>query len=80
MKKKFDENNLTIKQAAKVLGFHHDTLQYWEEKKLIPLPRRNPENNYRVYNATELKEIAVARGAYEVDIDNAILQLKINSQ
>lgn len=64
--------DLNIKDAARVLGVHHDTVKYWEEKKLIPPARRNAKNGYRVYSAAELKEIAKQRGIYEIEVDSAI--------
>jgi DNA-binding transcriptional MerR regulator len=51
-----------MSQAAKILGVHRDSLSYWEENKMIPAPRRNPKNNYRIYNDQEILEIAKIRG------------------
>ncbi len=64
--------DFSVKEAARILGVHLDTLKYWEEKNLIPQPRRNKKNNYRVYNIIELKEIAKLRGIYDVEIDSAV--------
>lgn len=52
----------TMAQAAKILGVHRDSISYWEENNMIPKPRRNPKNNYRLYNEDELREIAKLRG------------------
>lgn len=52
----------TIREAAKMLDVHRDTIMYWEEQKLIPKARRNARNNYRVYNLDEVHEIARLRG------------------
>ncbi|TWK10920.1 hypothetical protein CHCC20442_1374 [Bacillus licheniformis] len=40
---------------------------YWEENGLIPPARRNPKNNYRVYNIDEIMKIAELRGIGAVD-------------
>lgn len=52
----------TLKEAAQILGVHRDSILYWEKKNMIPKARRNPNNNYRVYNKEEIEEIAKLRG------------------
>jgi DNA-binding transcriptional MerR regulator len=64
--------DLNIKDAAKILGVHKDTIKYWEENNLIPPARRNPQNGYRVYNEQEIKEIAKSRGIFALEVDFAI--------
>lgn len=59
----------TMNQAALMLGVHRDTIMYWEENNLIPPARRNPKNNYRVYDIDEVMEIAKVRGIGVVDVD-----------
>lgn len=59
----------TMNQVARMLGVHRDTIMYWEENHLIPLARRNPRNNYRIYDIDEVMEIAKVRGIGVVDID-----------
>lgn len=61
--------NYTLKQAAKMLGVHRDTIMYWEENRLIPMARRNPNNNYRIYSIDEIIEIAKIRGIGVVDTE-----------
>ncbi len=51
-----------LSEAAKKVGVHRDTIIYWEERGLIPKPRRNPKNNYRTYNDKEIEEIRDIRG------------------
>lgn len=63
------QRDYTRAQAAMILGVHTDTIIYWEEQHLIPPPRRNPKNNYRVYNVDEILEIAKIRGIGMIDID-----------
>jgi DNA-binding transcriptional MerR regulator len=65
------KQEVNIKGAAKILGVHVDTIKYWEEKALIPTPRRNENNSYRVYDKPELLEIAKARGMYAVEVESA---------
>lgn len=59
----------TMNQTAMMLGVHRDTIMYWEENQLIPPARRNPKNNYRIYDIDEVMEIAKIRGINNVDID-----------
>lgn len=59
----------TMIQAAMMLNVHRDTIMYWEENQLIPPARRNPRNNYRVYDIDEIMEIAKIRGISQVDVD-----------
>lgn len=61
------KKDYTLRQAAMILNVHRDTISYWESKHLIPAPRRNSGNNYRVYNMEEIREIARIRGIYELD-------------
>jgi DNA-binding transcriptional MerR regulator len=56
------EKEYTLKEAAKVLGVHRDSIIYWEKNNMIPKARRNPKNNYRVYTKEEILEIAKLRG------------------
>jgi DNA-binding transcriptional MerR regulator len=63
------KQDYTMTQAALMLGVHRDTIMYWEENNLIPPARRNPKNNYRVYNTDEVMEIAKIRGIGVVDIE-----------
>jgi|GEM_PF-1578389 len=63
------KQDYTLNQAALMLAVHRDTIMYWEENHLIPPARRNPRNNYRVYNIDEIMEIARIRGIGVVDID-----------
>jgi DNA-binding transcriptional MerR regulator len=59
----------TMSQAAMMLGVHRDTITYWEENNLIPPARRNPNNNYRIYDIDEVMELAHIRGISNVDVD-----------
>ncbi|MEM8531070.1 MAG: MerR family transcriptional regulator [Chloroflexota bacterium] len=51
---------LTIKQAAKLVGMHMDTLRSWERNGLLTIPR-HPDNQYRQYGANEIARIRVIR-------------------
>lgn len=66
---KESSKNYTLNKAAKILGVHRDTIMYWEENSLIPKARRNPANNYRIYNEEEIWEIAKLRGISVVDME-----------
>lgn len=56
------KQDFNISEVAKLLGVHKDTILYWEENNLIPKARRNPSNNYRIYNIKEIEEIRNLRG------------------
>ncbi|OXB94849.1 MerR family transcriptional regulator [Parageobacillus galactosidasius] len=56
------EKEYTLKEAAKILGVHRDSILYWERNNMIPKARRNPKNNYRIYSKEEIQEIAKLRG------------------
>lgn len=56
------KKDYTLSEAAKLLGVHRDTIIYWEKNGLIPPARRNPRNNYRVYNDEEIRQIIELRG------------------
>lgn len=61
------KKDYTMHQAALMLDVHRDTIMYWEENGLIPPARRNPKNNYRIYNIDEIMKIAELRGIGAVD-------------
>ncbi|ACK98800.1 MULTISPECIES: MerR family transcriptional regulator [Bacillus] len=64
----------TMKQTARILGVHRDTLMYWETNHLIPIARRNPKNNYRIYTIEEIIKIANIRG---IDVvNNEVIEKK----
>lgn len=69
MKNNTYEKKYTTKEAALMLGVHRDTIMYWEENNLIPPARRNPKNNYRIYNTEEILEIARIREIGVVDVE-----------
>jgi DNA-binding transcriptional MerR regulator len=64
-----NKKEYTLKQVSEILGVHRDTIVYWEENNLIPKPRRNPKNRYRVYNEQEILEIARLRGIDYVNFE-----------
>jgi len=45
---------LTVKQVAKLLGVTPLTLRNWDKSGKLKA-MRNPINNYRIYNATEIE-------------------------
>jgi Predicted transcriptional regulators len=51
-----------LSEVASKIGVHRDTILYWEQNNMIPLPRRNINNNYRTYNADEIQRIIEIRG------------------
>ncbi|MCY8466481.1 MerR family transcriptional regulator [Bacillus atrophaeus] len=73
------KKDYTMHQAALMLDVHRDTIMYWEEKGLIPSARRNPKNNYRVYNIDDVMKIAEMRGIGAVD-EEAVGKQKYKKQ
>lgn len=61
---KKDKKYYSIKEAAEMLDVCPDTIKYWERKNLIPPPKRNPKNNYRIYTLEDIKLIAKMRGVF----------------
>lgn len=56
------ENNfITIKQAAKILGVSALTLRNWDNSGKFPAGR-HPISNYRVYKVEDIEEIILAMG------------------
>jgi len=50
------DNNITIKEASKILGVSQITLRRWDKKgKLKPI--RHRFNNYRIYNREEIEKL-----------------------
>ena len=49
-----------MKEAARILGVHRDTLRNWEISGQIPAASRNNSNNYRQYTLKDIYEIAEA--------------------
>lgn len=47
-----------MKEAAKILGVHRDTLRNWENTDIIPTASRNISNNYREYTLKDIYHIA----------------------
>lgn len=47
-----------MKEAAKILGVHRDTLRNWEQDDVIPPASRNVKNNYREYTLQDIYDIA----------------------
>lgn len=54
---KLMENNLlTIKQAAHLLGCTPNSLRNWEKQKKL-VPHRHPMNNYRMYKREDIEKL-----------------------
>ena len=48
--------NLFIREAARMVGVHPDTLRRWERRGKLAV-HRNPMNNYRLYRIEDLEEV-----------------------
>lgn len=54
------KNTMTIGQIAKRVNVATSAIRYWENAGLIE-PMRDPENGYRLYNQTHLRQILLIR-------------------
>jgi excisionase family DNA binding protein len=50
-------SSLSSEQVASILGITKRTLKTWLKKGKIPEPRRNPANNYRIWNLADVEAI-----------------------
>lgn len=58
---------MNVKEAAERAGVSVRTLHYYEEARLIH-PRRNPENDYRIYSEADVRRARLARTLREMQI------------
>lgn len=58
--KKLHKKWMTIGEVAEETGTPPSAIRHWEKEGLIT-PNRNPENGYRQYTATHIKQILVIR-------------------
>ncbi len=56
-----ENNYITIKQAAKILGVSPLTLRNWDNSGKFPAGR-HPISNYRVYKVEDIEEIILSMG------------------
>lgn len=63
----------TIKEAAAKTKLAPHTLRYYEEEKLLPYVKRNP-NGYRIYNDDDLSWIEVISCLREANVSIADLK------
>ncbi len=68
--------DLTISEAAKIIGVHPNTLRRWEkEKKLVPV--RNKISRYRYYSYKQIRDF-LARGGAKIRIKWGYYSAKIS--
>lgn len=46
----------TVGQVAKIVGIHIDTIRFYENKMLLPTPKRAP-NGYRIYENDTVEQL-----------------------
>lgn len=63
-------------QIAKIVGVHPNTMRMYEEWGLIQIPERKP-NGYRVFTDIHIDQIHLAKKAFQIDILQAGLRVKI---
>lgn len=54
-------------EVAKIIGIHPNTVRLYEELKLITTPERKA-NGYRVFTRLQLKQLKIARLAFEIEV------------
>ena len=66
----------TTSQIAKSAGLHPNTVRKYEEWGLIQKPLRKP-NGYRIFTDIHLKQIALLRKAFQIEVMQAGLRSRI---
>ncbi len=56
------KDRISTQDLAEMLGVCKKTLYRWEAAKKLPQALRDPMNNYRYYNNTDLKKIEKITG------------------
>ncbi|WP_026700637.1 MerR family transcriptional regulator [Salibacterium aidingense] len=54
------KDEMTVGEAADLAGIAPSAIRHWEKEHLIT-PNRNPDNGYRMYNKTHLRQIFFIR-------------------
>lgn len=54
-------------EIAKIIGIHPNTVRFYEDCGLIPIPKRQ-ENGYRVFTDFHLEQFILARRALKVEV------------
>ncbi len=55
-----DDEPLSMREAAKLLGVSHDVIRNWERNGLISV-RRNSYNNYRLFSPRDIERLQIIR-------------------
>lgn len=63
-------------QIAKIVGLHPNTVRLYEEWGLIQKPERK-KNGYRVYNDVHVKQFALVRKAFQIEVLQAGLRKRM---
>lgn len=63
-------------QVAKIIGIHPNTVRLYEKLKLIPQPKRLP-NEYRVFTDFHIEQCRLIRLAFQVEVLQNGLRKKI---
>lgn len=61
----------TIAQVADILGISKETLRRWDSNRTL-VPRRHPENNYRVYHRSQLERFEQAQMLFNSNWDEEL--------
>ncbi|HKM34506.1 MAG TPA: MerR family transcriptional regulator [Lachnospiraceae bacterium] len=69
-------NTYSTSQIAKIVGVHPNTMRMYEEWGMIQIPARK-SNGYRVFTDIHIDQIHLAKKAFQIDILQAGLRVKI---
>jgi len=58
-------NRLSTTKIARQAGCHPNTVRFYEQQGFIPPVRRNPKNNYRIYNPGHVDHMQLAVTAFK---------------
>ena len=61
------KESLTIGQVAKLTGVSSQTIRYYENAGVLPIPQRN-QSRYRLYSETDVRRLELIRRARMLDM------------
>ena len=69
-------NTYTTSEVAKIIGIHPNTVRMYEEWGLIPPAERKP-NGYRIFTDFHIKQLQLARIAFQIEVLQNGLRKKV---
>lgn len=57
-----DKKRYLMREVAEILGVNRRTILNWEQAGKIPVAKRDPMSNYRVYSEEDVKKLRKITG------------------